>query len=353
MLFYRFRIDPTRSIVLTCGPEVMIRFVVFEALARRVPTDQIFVSLERNMKCGAGLLRPLPARPVLHLQGRPGIPVHRPGAVLQRGGFLMPAPCKTTVAIFKFSSCDGCQLQLLNMEDELMALAGEVEHGLLPGSPPRARSPARTTSPWWKVRSPRRMKSNGSSRSAASPNSWSRWAPAPPSGGIQALRNFADADEYARTVYQHPEFLHYLPKATPIAEHVPVDLELWGCPINRVEVLEVITALLQNRKPILPQHSVCLDCKRRGTVCVMVAKGTQCLGPVTQAGCNALCPSCGRGCYGCFGPMQNMDMQTLIPTLRSMERQPGDTVRLLRHVAGYAPAFHQAAEGILAEEKKA
>jgi sulfhydrogenase subunit delta len=264
----------------------------------------------------------------------------------------MPAPCKTTVAIFKFSSCDGCQLQLLNMEDDLMALVGEVElayflearRRALPGPYDVALVEGSVTTP---EEAERIKQIRGQSKLLVALGTCAT------SGGIQALRNFADAAEYARVVYQHPEFLHYLPKVTPIAEHVPVDLELWGCPINRVEVLEVITALLQNRKPILPQHSVCLDCKRRGTVCVMVAKGSQCLGPVTQAGCNALCPSCGRGCYGCFGPMQNIDLQTLIPTLRTMERQPGDTFRLLRHVAGYAPAFHQAAEGILAEEKKA
>jgi sulfhydrogenase subunit delta len=263
----------------------------------------------------------------------------------------MPAPCKTTVAIFKFSSCDGCQLQLLNMEDEILTLAGEVEiayflearRRALPGPYDVALVEGSVTTP----EEVERIKEiRGQSKLLVALGTCAT------AGGIQALRNFADSAEFARTVYPHPEFLNFLPKATPLAEHVPVDLELWGCPVNRVEVLEVVTALLQNRKPILPQHSVCLDCKRRGTVCVMVAKGVQCLGPATQAGCNALCPSCGRGCYGCFGPMQNMDLQTLIPTLQSMEQQPGDTVRLLRHVSGYAPAFHQAAEGLLAEEKK-
>jgi sulfhydrogenase subunit delta len=171
-------------------------------------------------------------------------------------------------------------------------------------------------------------------------------------GGIQALRNRADADEYARTVYPHPEYLHYLPKAVPISELVPVDMELYGCPVSRAEVLEAITALLHNRKPNLPQHSVCLECKRKGTVCVMVAKNMLCLGPATRSGCGALCPSCGRGCYGCFGPQPGMDINTLVPAMRAIEKDPGETARLLSHVAGFAPAFAKVAGEILAEEKK-
>jgi coenzyme F420-reducing hydrogenase gamma subunit len=172
------------------------------------------------------------------------------------------------------------------------------------------------------------------------------------SGGIQALRNFADADEYARAVYPHPEYLHFLPKATPISEHVKVDLELWGCPVSKAELLEAVAALLQNRKPNLPQHSVCLECKRQGTVCVMVAQNTPCLGPATRSGCGAICPACGRGCYGCFGPQPGMDMNTIIPALRAAEKDAGEAVRLLRHISNYAPAFSKAAESMLAEENK-
>lgn len=263
----------------------------------------------------------------------------------------MPAPCKTTVAVFKFSSCDGCQLQLLNMEDEFLELACEVEiayflearRRALPGPYDVALVEGSVTTP---DEVERIKQIRGQAKFLVALGTCAT------AGGIQALRNFADAEEYARAVYPNPEYLHFLPKATPISEHVPVDLELWGCPINRGELLEVVTALLQNRKPVLPQHSVCLDCKRRGLVCVLVAKSMQCLGPITQSGCNALCPSAGRGCYGCFGPMLNMDLHALIPTLRSLEQYPGETARLLRHVAGYAPAFRQEAESILAEEEK-
>lgn len=263
----------------------------------------------------------------------------------------MPAPCKTTVAVFKFSSCDGCQLQLLNMEDEILELACEVEiayflearRRALPGPYDVALVEGSVTTP---EEAERIKQIRGQSKFLVALGTCAT------AGGIQALRNIADSEEFARYVYPHPEYLHFLPKAVPIAEHVPVDFELWGCPIDRGSLLEVIIALLQNRKPNLPQHSVCLECKRRNQVCVMVAKGMQCLGPATLSGCNALCPSVGRGCYGCFGPMPGMDLQTLIPTLQTMERQSGDTVRLLQHVSNYAPAFSQAVKSILAEENK-
>jgi len=170
-------------------------------------------------------------------------------------------------------------------------------------------------------------------------------------GGVQALRNFADVQEYARAVYAHPEYLQTLATSTPISAHVKVDLELWGCPVNKHQLLEVVTALLQQRKPALPQYSVCLECKRRGTNCVTVASGIACLGPITQAGCGAICPAYGRGCYGCFGPLHNLDPKPFIPVLMAHERFPGEAVRLLRTISGAAPAFEQAANLVLAEEE--
>jgi coenzyme F420-reducing hydrogenase gamma subunit len=171
-------------------------------------------------------------------------------------------------------------------------------------------------------------------------------------GGIQALRNVADSAEYAETVYPHPEYLDYLETATPISDHIPVDLELWGCPVNKVQVLEVITALLQNRRPNLPPYSVCLECKQNNTICVLVAQGIPCLGPVTQAGCGGVCPSVGRGCYGCFGPLVQGNFDSLVPLLKSVERYPGETRRLLSHVSNYAPAFQAAADSLIEEEKR-
>jgi coenzyme F420-reducing hydrogenase gamma subunit len=171
-------------------------------------------------------------------------------------------------------------------------------------------------------------------------------------GGIQALRNFTDADNYAKKVYDHPEFLNYLKTSKPLSEYVKVDMELWGCPVNKAQVIEVIVALLNNRKPNLPVYPVCLECKRRGTICVIVDKGIPCLGPGTIAGCGAICPAFGRGCYGCFGPATQMNFESLSEITQKLERYPGEALRLFRGVSGYSPSFRNIADAILSTPKE-
>ena len=163
-------------------------------------------------------------------------------------------------------------------------------------------------------------------------------------GGIQALRNFADVDEFARVVYASPEYLSTLRTSTPISAHVPVDFELNGCPIDRGQLLEVIAAHLQGRRPHVRTHSVCVDCKRRGTVCVMVAHGTPCLGPVTHAGCGAICPSYDRGCYGCFGPMESPNAAALSTRMAELGAGEVDLVRVYRTFNAGAEAFRAESE---------
>jgi sulfhydrogenase subunit delta len=253
---------------------------------------------------------------------------------------------KPTVAVYKFSSCDGCQLALLNMEDEILDLAKAVNIAFFLEAT-RAVQPGpydisivegsiTTQHEIERIKEIRReskiLIALGTCATA---------------GGIQALRNFTDAGQYANTVYAHPEYLNYLKTATPIAEHVNVDLELWGCPVNKAQVVEVILALLNNRKPNLPPYSVCMECKRNGTICVLVDKGIPCLGPATRAGCGALCPANGRGCYGCFGPFHHANVDSLSATLQKIERYPDETLRLFRNISGYAPAFRKTADKII------
>ncbi len=257
---------------------------------------------------------------------------------------------RPTLAVHKFSSCDGCQLSILNMEDELLSLAGaldiayflEASRATRPGPYDIAivEGSVTTEHEIEKIKEIRQesriLIALGTCATA---------------GGIQSLRNFTDASALASQVYPHPEYLSYLPTATPIGEHVTVDYELWGCPVNKSQVLEVVISLLNNRRPNLPAYSVCLECKRRGTVCVMVDKGTACLGPGTQAGCGALCPANGRGCYGCFGPFRGANLGSLSEILLQAEKVPGDTVRLFRGISGYAPAFRGAAEALITRKE--
>jgi sulfhydrogenase subunit delta len=222
---------------------------------------------------------------------------------------------KPKLAVWKFASCDGCQLSLLDCEDELLALAGEVEIAyFLEASSATVKGPydlslvegsVTTAHDSERIREVRRVSKKLVTIGACAT-----------AGGIQALRNFADVGEFLSLVYASPEYVSTLDTSTPISAHVPVDFELHGCPIDKRQLLEVIGAFLHGRRPRIPSTSVCTECKRRGTVCVMVAHGTPCLGPVTHAGCGALCPSYNRGCYGCFGPMETPNTVSLTKQLR-------------------------------------
>jgi coenzyme F420-reducing hydrogenase gamma subunit len=164
-------------------------------------------------------------------------------------------------------------------------------------------------------------------------------------GGIQALRNFKDVQAFLRIAYATPAYIETLATSTPIASHVRVDFELRGCPINKHQLLEVISAFLHGRKPHTPASSVCLECKRRGTVCVMVARGTPCLGPVTQAGCGALCPAYDRGCYGCFGPQETPNTASLSAWWQGhLGVPPADLVRTFRSFNADAEPFRRESE---------
>jgi len=252
---------------------------------------------------------------------------------------------KPKVAVYKFSSCDGCQLSLLNLEDELLDLAGAVDIAyFLEATRAVKPGPYDIGIVEGSITTPHEEKRIAEVRQEC--KFLIALGTCATAGGIQSLRNFTDTTHLAQTVYAHPEYLHYLDKAASISEHVQVDLEIWGCPVNKYMVLEAIAALLQNRKPNFPPYSVCLECKRRGAVCVLVSQGIPCLGPATQAGCGAICPSNGRGCYGCFGPWTGANLDSLTPTLKSLERYPGETVRLLRNFSGSAPAFRKAADSI-------
>jgi len=214
------------------------------------------------------------------------------------------------LAVWKFSSCDGCQLSLLDCEDELLAVAGAVEIAyFLEATRAQVKGPYDISLVEGSISTPedgkRIRKIRRQSKVLVTIGACAT------AGGIQALRNFGRLYDFVTAVYAHPDYIDALATSTPIQDHVPVDFELRGCPINRFQLLEVINAFLNGRKPNVPTYSQCVECKRRGTVCVMVAEGKPCLGPVTQAGCGNLCPACDRGCYGCFGPKERTNTASL------------------------------------------
>jgi coenzyme F420-reducing hydrogenase gamma subunit len=217
---------------------------------------------------------------------------------------------KPRIAIFKLASCDGCQLSLLDLEDELLDLAAAVEIVHFPEATTRSEDgPYDIALVEGSVTTSEQLQRVLELRAEA--KVLVTIGACATAGGIQALRNFADVDEYREIVYATPEYVETLTMSSPVADHVPVEHELRGCPIAKRQLLELLTALLAGRKPVLPTHSVCVECKLRGTACVMAARGIPCLGPVTQAGCGAICPAYGRGCYGCFGPAETANLDSI------------------------------------------
>jgi coenzyme F420-reducing hydrogenase gamma subunit len=249
---------------------------------------------------------------------------------------------KPKLAVWKFSSCDGCQLSLLDCEDELLAVAGAVEIAyFLEASSATVKGPYDLTLVEGSITTPhdaeriheiRRVSKTLVSIGACAT-----------SGGIQALRNFASIGDFVSAVYATPAFITTLRTSTAIADHVRVDFELQGCPIDKAQLLEVVGALLAGRRPNIPRHSVCVECKRAGTPCVMVARGVPCLGPVTQAGCGALCPLYGRGCFACFGPKEQANTAALAAQWRELGADDPQLLRAFRGITANAPDFRREA----------
>ena len=255
---------------------------------------------------------------------------------------------KPRIAVFKLSSCDGCQLQLLDAEEALLALAGAVD--IVHFREARSHTepgPYDIALVEGSVSTPAQLEEIRKIREE------SRYlitiGACATSGGIQALRNLADVDAFVRTVYATPAFVSTLAMSTPVSDHVRVDLELPGCPIDRGQLLGALVSLLRGAVPRLSDSPVCVECKRRGFVCVLVAKGEPCMGPVTRSGCGALCPGVGRACYGCFGPSQPPNAGAMSRRFAELGLSPKETAARFRFITGWAPEFRVAADEADAE----
>lgn len=251
---------------------------------------------------------------------------------------------KPKLAVWKFASCDGCQLSLLDCEDELLQVAGAVEiANFVEASRAVVKGPYDLSLVEGSITTSHDAERIQQIRKAS--KTLVTIGACATSGGIQALRNFQNVKEFVKIVYARPDYIQTLGKSTPIADHVFVDFELRGCPISKQQLLEVVSSFLNHRKPATPHYSVCLECKRRGTTCVTVAHGTPCLGPITQAGCGALCPAYNRGCYACFGPMESPNVPAL---MRYWENDLGasrdEVIRALRTFNAGAETFRRESE---------
>lgn len=253
-----------------------------------------------------------------------------------------PAPTgRPRVAVFKMASCDGCQLQLLDAEEALLELAGAID--IVHFREARSRTepgPYDVTIVEGSISAPAQVEEIKEIRAAST--FLVAIGSCALSGGIQALRNAGDLDEAIRRVYPTPAYVRSLARSTPVSDHVRVDLELPGCPVDRGQLLGAIASLLGGHLPRLSTSSVCVECKRRGYPCVLVTKGEPCLGPVTNTGCGALCPGLGRGCYGCFGPAQPPNVEALARRFEELGDPPAVAAARFRLITSWAPAFRDA-----------
>jgi sulfhydrogenase subunit delta len=252
------------------------------------------------------------------------------------------------LAVFKFASCDGCQLSLLDCEDELLAVAKAVEIAhFLEASSKSLCGPYDVSLVEGSITTPHDAKRIQDVRRQS--KYLITIGACATSGGIQALKNWADHEEFLRAVYARPEYISTLANSTAIAQHVKVDFELRGCPIDRHQLLDVLQSLLAGRRPRTPVHSVCLDCKVKGVVCVAVARGVPCLGPITQTGCGVLCPTYDRGCYGCFGPAAQPNPESLTRQYQATGTATSRLIPLLRNYNADAPAFRAESDRLESE----
>jgi sulfhydrogenase subunit delta len=250
---------------------------------------------------------------------------------------------KPKLAVWKFASCDGCQLSLLDCEDELLAVAGAIE---IANFPEASRAVVGRTYDLSLVEgsittphdAERIHKIRRSSKFLVTIGACAT------AGGIQSLRNFKNVKDFTNIVYASPQYIETLNKSTAISDHIHVDFELQGCPINKMQLVEVLSAYLNGRKPVTPKHSVCIECKLRGSVCVMVSKGIPCMGPVTHAGCGAICPSYDRGCYSCFGPKETPNTSSLASQFQKMGADRDSLIRTFRGINAYTDAFRKESE---------
>jgi coenzyme F420-reducing hydrogenase gamma subunit len=245
-----------------------------------------------------------------------------------------------TVGVVKLASCDGCQLALLGLGDLLLDLGVHyrlAEFGEV--------SSDRSGGPFDVVL----VEGSVSTQEQAEHLHHLREQTAflvtigacATSGGIQALRGWS-RESVKPSVYPHPEWVEALPRCTPVADHVKVDAELRGCPIDPRQLVELLTAGRVGRRPQLPDEAVCAACKRAGTVCVIVAKGEPCLGPLTRTGCGALCPAWARGCYACFGPRESANVEGVARNMRWLGLDDAAIARKLSMFTAWSPQLREA-----------
>ncbi len=220
---------------------------------------------------------------------------------------------KPKVAFFDFTSCEGCQLtvvdslqthldllnavEIVNFREAMSERGEDYAVAFVEGSITRASDEARL----------KKIREQASVLVALGACAHI--------GGINAIKNLAPLDDVRRYVYGDKADWYETYAARPISAVVPVDAFIPGCPIDREEFIRVVKALLLGKKPPIPDYPMCVECKLKENIC-MFDKGGFCLGPITRAGCGAICPSYGDGCEGCRGLIPNPNQDAMKDVLK-------------------------------------
>jgi len=235
--------------------------------------------------------------------------------------YLGIEPKKPRIAVFDFTSCEGCELQLANGEETLVEFLGSIDIinfreisslrgddydiAMIEGAITRTDEINRL------------LRIRDKTETLIALGSCACF------GGVNKLKNAFDLNEANREVYgDSPK--ETLP-ARAVHEFVDVDLKIPGCPISKEEVERILQHVIWGVPYAFPAYPVCLECKQRYTVCVCdidsprvdaKGKGQLCLGPITRGGCQAPCPAGGMGCWGCRGPAEDANLESFCSIAR-------------------------------------
>jgi len=235
---------------------------------------------------------------------------------------------KPIVAFFGLTCCAGCQLEILNQEDKLLDILRAIELVQF-----RMGSSATHDGPYdicfveGSVTNEAELEKLKELREKS--KVLVAMGACATTGGVNAIRNGLNIEELKQSVYGDASHIKTLPEILPLKKYVKVEFELQGCPINGEEFVELVKALLSGSTPREKNYPVCVECRLKENICLM-KEGELCLGPITRAGCGALCPSVGFPCEGCWGPVPQANVDSEIVMFSEMGASFDTVVRKFR-----------------------
>lgn len=248
---------------------------------------------------------------------------------------------KPRIAVFKFTGCAGCQLEFLHLEDIFLDLLElfDINYWVMIKRDNDERE--------WDISlveggisTPEEIEEIKQIRNKT--KFLVALGDCAIGGCIPSIRNWITQMEAENRVYPDTSTIHST-KVLGIGEYTKVDAILKGCPPHRNNIVELLKSAVLKIRPRLRQHPVCVECKFRDNLCLITSKKWACMGPVTSAGCGAICPSLDRECEGCFGPMSNPNASALASIFRDIGLTDGDIKRKFRKYAGMSLDFRKEA----------